>query len=196
MTTQNIYRTLKLVEKAAREMMPNGAYHNYRFHIIDVRRVLKKYARIEKLTAEEKLLLAVAADLHDWGYIPGRKDNEERAADFSRETLRVLGYSPRQIEIVANMIMATKMPQKPKTFLEMLLCDADLDNLGREGFFDSSERVREELGIPAGENWDRNNLAFLENHGYHTEIARRFRSDGKIRNIAKLKQLIGERYGA
>ena len=41
--------------------------------------------------------------------------------------------------------MATKMPQRPKNLLQQIICDADLDYLGRNDFFILSEKLHKEF---------------------------------------------------
>ena len=36
----------------------------------------------------------------------------------------------KDIEIICGIIMATKIPQRPKNYLEEIICDADLNYLG------------------------------------------------------------------
>ncbi|MCK9612757.1 MAG: hypothetical protein PHR81_00260 [Bacteroidales bacterium] len=43
--------------------------------------------------------------------------------------------------------MATKIPTKLKNKLEKLLCDADLDYLGREDYMEISNRLRREWDV-------------------------------------------------
>ena len=48
-------------------------------------------------------------------------------------------------EQICGMIMATKIPQSPKNYLEQILCDADLDYLGRDDFYDIGGTLFKEL---------------------------------------------------
>jgi len=45
------------------------------------------------------------------------------------------------------MIMATKIPQSPKNLLEQIICDADLDYLGRERYEENSLLLLQELRL-------------------------------------------------
>ena len=44
------------------------------------------------------------------------------------------GYSENHIKIVKGLINATRVSQNPKNHLEKILCDADLDYLGRSDY--------------------------------------------------------------
>ena len=63
----------------------------------------------------------------------------------SREILPKYGYTDEQINQVKELIYATIIPHDPKNKLEQIICDADLDYLGRDDFFEISETLRREL---------------------------------------------------
>jgi hypothetical protein len=71
------------------------------------------------------------------------------------------------------------------------MADADLDSLGREDYFDLSERLRQELelrGQPRPlHHWQEVQVAFLKQHAYFTEAARQLRGATKDKNIASLE---------
>lgn len=90
-------------------------------------------------------LLKTAAWLHDIGYIWDDKSHEERGCQFAKEFLPGWGFSIDEIDTICGMIMATKIPQSPNNLLEQIICDADLDYLGREDYFIISERLLDEL---------------------------------------------------
>jgi hypothetical protein len=92
--------------------------------------------------------------------------------------------------------MATKLPPNPTTLLEKIMCDADLDYLGRTDFIPVSNTLYEEL-IAQGKNisileWNRNQVKFLTNHQYFTNTALTLRKVGKEYQIDRLKKLIEE----
>jgi predicted metal-dependent HD superfamily phosphohydrolase len=104
------------------------------------------------------------------------------------------GFSPNEIERVSGMILATELPQMPLNEEQALLCDADLDSLGREDFFATSKALWQErkacgLGIP-WQTWLENQLRFLKNHQYFTPAASALRDEGKRRNVELLECLI------
>lgn len=181
---------LRIVREKVREMMPDQPYHNYD-HACDVYRAAGRLADMEKVSPEDKYSLQTAALLHDVIMIPKNKDNEERSAEFSRNYLPTLGYTTHEIDKTTGLVLATKMPTNPHNLLEMIICDADVDNLGREDCLQKSECVRQELGIPK-EQWYPIALSFLEKHRYCTESARRIRNKGLQKNIEKLKQRLQE----
>lgn len=182
--------TLEIVREKVKELMPVQQYHNYA-HACDVYDAASRLADMEKVSPEDKYLLQTAALLHDIIMIPKNKDNEERSAEFSRNYLPNLGYAPYQINKTTGLVLATKMPTHPSNLLEMIICDADVDNLGREDCLRKSECVRQELGIPK-EQWYPMALKFLEKHNYYTESARKLRDSEKAANIQRLEKMLQE----
>jgi predicted metal-dependent HD superfamily phosphohydrolase len=125
--------------------------------------------------------------------VVGARDNEEKSVDVARTVLHRLGYNSGEIEKVADLIMATKMPTSPKNDLEKLICDADLDNLGREDCLQKAEAVRKEFGITESDIWWQNQLKFLQSHKYYSPVAKALRQYGLERNIEKVKEIIESR---
>ena len=65
--------------------------------------------------------------------------------EYAQKFLPEYGYSKIQIEKISQLILATKVPQNPKNKLEKIICDADLDYLGREDFIYISDNFFREL---------------------------------------------------
>lgn len=182
---------IETITGVAGELMPKLPYHNFR-HAIDVYSATNTLALLGEVDYENRFLLRTSALLHDIIVVPGRKDNEERSAEFVRQYLPKIGYSVEQAQRIGKIILATKMPQNPNDYLEQIICDADLDNLGRPDFFELGEKVRTELGFPDNKKWYHQQLQFLKGHQYHTEIARKLRDTGKATNIQKLEMMLQE----
>lgn len=190
METQNNYQE-KLIRVAALSgrLMPQLPYHNID-HAFEVYSSVCRLANLEKVSYENKFLLQTAALLHDTLYELNNSENEKTSASVARTYLPGFGYSSDQTEQIADLILATQIPTNPKNLLEKIMCDADLDNLGREDCFGKGHKYRQELGIPKNK-WNPIQLKFLENHIYYTASAKKLRNHGKQKNIEKLKKLIG-----
>jgi len=185
---QKIDKIRELVEKE----MPKLPYHNYE-HASRVYGAAEKLANESGLGYEDSVALRTAALFHDVILVPGRKDNEERSAEYAKNyLLNVSGYDSEIAEKVSRLILATRMPQKPSDLLEGIICDSDLDNLGCEDFVELGDKVRQEIGIPAGRGWTEGQLKFLKSHQYHTEAARRMKDEGKRRNVEYIEKLLQE----
>lgn len=191
METKEQQKKIETLTYVARDFMPKLPYHNFS-HAINVYSAVNTLAFLDGVSDEDKFLLKTAALLHDIIVVPGTKDNEEKSAEFARQYLLKIKYSPKQAQKVKQLILATKMPQNPQDYLERLLCDADLDKLGRENFFEFGEKLRLEFGLPKGNKWYQQQLGFLKGHKYHTKIARKLRDSGKAINIQKLEKMLQE----
>jgi hypothetical protein len=137
--------------------------------------------------------LLVAAWFHDAGYVKGEKDHELESACIAAEFLEQQGIDETEIAAVKQCILATKYPQKPANHLEAILCDADLFHLGENNFTERSELLRKEFANTKGTSctdaeWMENNLAFLDNHSFHTDYCRKLATVNKARNINRLQE--------
>lgn len=93
------------------------------------------------------------------------------------------------------MIMATRLPQSPLSKLAEILCDADLDYLGREDFFEIADTLKREWMqmdfISSDTEWNQKQLGFLSSHTYFTESAMVNRDVGKQTNFLALQKILG-----
>ncbi|HEY89664.1 MAG TPA: phosphohydrolase [Thermoflexia bacterium] len=182
--------------RLAAELPADLPYHGIHHTRDDVLPAAEKLAALSKLGAEELLLVQTAALYHDLGYVERYIHNEPLGAQLAAETLPCFGYSPTQIKVIEGMILATQLPQNPNTFLEGLICDADLDSLGRDDFLETSHNLREELLLHGVElplkSWYRQQGDFLRTHKYFTPAARALRRGQKLENIALLEKLWSE----
>lgn len=180
--------------RLTRGLPPDLRYHSIRHTCADVLPAVERLAALAGVNGDELLLLRTAALYHDMGYMEQYVNNEPIGVRIARETLPDFGYSSDQIEAIERMIMATQMPQAPQTFLEALMCDADLDSLGREDYLETSHNLHAELVAYGAsitlEEWYRRQLTFLSNHTYFTEAARELRDAGKQANIQQLHELL------
>jgi uncharacterized protein len=170
---------------------PKYEYHNLR-HTLDVLEQAEKIAAAEEIGPAEMALLKIAALFHDTGFSVTRKNHEEHSVMiFLREVLD-FRFSELEKNIVCSCILATRMPQSPQTKLECILCDADLDYLGRADFFEIGDALYREMRY-AGEialdtPWDLLQIEFLENHRYKTAYSIEARKQGFEENLQALRQ--------
>jgi uncharacterized protein len=146
-----------------------------------------------KISEYQANLLEIAAWFHDIGFTNAYFGHEEQSAIIAGCQLRALGCGEIEIQLVQGMIRATKLPQNPQTFLEKLLCDADLANFGRDDFMKLGPKVRTELvkqGITKFKDekaWFEHSRDMLMKHKFHTEAAR-FLFDKVDFNIFRLEK--------
>jgi predicted metal-dependent HD superfamily phosphohydrolase len=175
----------------------NRPFHNLA-HTRDVVSAVEEIGNRIELTDDEMESAVIAGWLHDVGYLEGETDHEKKAAEKSRELLNSWGAPHRKIQEVAEAILATKVPQQPKTIVSKVLCDADLFHLSTEECTEQSDKLRKEWekvgkGPLTDNEWLKQNLEFLENHHYQTPYGQTILQEGKKRNIKKIrKQLMPE----
>ena len=90
--------------------------------------------------------------------------------------------------------MATRVPQKPNNHLERIICDADLDYLGREDFISISSDFYKELKeyrmVKNKNDWDQIQIKFLKSHHFFTEYSINNRSSLKKKNLEFIKDRV------
>ncbi|MBF9239105.1 HD domain-containing protein [Hymenobacter sp. BT683] len=168
-----------IVQELRRGLSPTLYYHGLH-HTLDVTAVAMELAAAEGVTDAEALcLLRTAALYHDAGFLRTYQGHEAEGCELVRVTLPDFGYSPDQIEQICVMIMATQYPQEPRSQLAEILCDADLDYLGRPDFEPISTSLFKELTarelIADEYEWYQLQANFLTHHRYWTPttVARR-----------------------
>ena len=168
-------------------------YHNVK-HTVDVVTESELIGWAEGLDDHQLLMLKTAALFHDAGHIISYADHEERSADIARETLPKYQYTPEEIDKICRIIMATKLPPKPADLLEAIICDSDLDYLGRTDFIPVSNALYTELKAQnkslSLNDWNKLQLKFIGSHQYFTKTGRKLREVRKQEQIERIKQLI------
>lgn len=179
-----------ILAKLKKELPKNLTYHSAG-HIRDVYKSAERLAKLEGVTGEDRILLLTAVLFHDSGFLWQQYEHERVSCEIVKEYLPQYGYTNEQIERICGMIMATKIPQTPHNKLEEIICDSDLDYLGREDFFKIGNGLYEELsmyGILNNEDdWNRLQVKFLEKHRYFTASGIKLRKAKKLENIATIK---------
>jgi HD superfamily phosphodiesterase len=185
-----------VLRKLQHELKPDLYYHCYQ-HTIDVYESAVKIAKLENITGKDLILLQTAALFHDTGFLNGYCKHEDESVVIAQKYLPQFGYSPEDIEIISGMIASTKLPQKPKTILEKILCDADLDYLGRDDFFMIANKLLCEWnmnGMPTTlKKWYHIQVDFLANNDYFTGAANVLRKEKKKKNLSQIIELLSEK---
>lgn len=176
------------------ELSPHLYYHSLRHTRDDVLPAVERLAGLAGITGEPLLLLQTAALYHDVGWVEQGVNHELIGAKIASATLPQFGYNEEQIAIIFGLIMATRWPQFPHTPLEEMICDADLDSLGRIDFFVTSQLLRLELLLQGTEinqrSWHELQREFLTEHSYFTAVAIALRGERKEKNLAEIKNLL------
>lgn len=174
-------------------LSPELTYHNLH-HTRNVVNAANELARLEGITNSNDLfILLTAAWFHDCGYVNTYDKHEEESCRIAMELLPDAGYNQEQIHIICSLIMKTHVPQMPETLLEKILCDADLDYLGKEEFFKEGSNLFTEWKsrgrVQDEADFNRIQIRFLEKHTYWTSTAQRLREPVKSDHLRKLKEV-------
>lgn len=194
MTPNHMRAVQYALRRLEKELNKNLVYHGIGHTRDEVVPAVARLSHMENLAQDEADLLLTAAWFHDLGFIEQSLHHELISARISAEQLPRFGFSTEQVEKVRWAILATALPQSPQTLFEQILTDADLDVLGRDDFLSRNADLRRELAL-AGKlyddhEWFMGQLKFIESHEYFTASAHALRDDGKLKNMAELKQIL------
>jgi class 3 adenylate cyclase len=170
-------------------------YHNVK-HTVDVVTEVELIGWAEGCTDEEILILKTAALFHDAGHIVAYDNHEYYGTQIARQMLPEFKYTSDQIERICSLILSTKLPPKPTNLLENIICDSDLDYLGRSDFIPVSNTLYEELKaqnkMGSLNDWNKIQVKFISGHQYFTKTARKLREVNKQLQIDRIQSLITE----
>ena len=179
----------KHINDLLEQKLPSLTYHNLE-HIQDVLQSALKIAESENIPEEDVKLIRLAALFHDAGFIYQREEHEKRSVEIARDILPRFGISEEQLVSIASMIMATKIPQKPTCQLDRIICDADLDYLGRNDFDQISEGLFQEFKseglVETEREWNLVQKTFFESHQYHTAYSKKNRAALKSKHLEEI----------
>lgn len=182
-----------IVDKLHKDLSPKLTYHGIH-HTFDVLEVTEQLCDLERIPVYESMLLKTAVLFHDSGFIWTAKEHESRGCELAREILPRYNYTPVEIDRICGMIMATKIPQSPKNKLEQIICDADLDYLGRDDFYSIGATLFEELKafgiLDSEEQWNRIQLNFIGSHNYFTATNKKRRAPREQHYLNELKSIV------
>ncbi len=107
----------------------------FRFHNLDhtlqVTRAAGQIMADSPIAAPDRDRVLLACLFHDTGFSAGRLEGHEAISiQIATEFLQRHGVTEATIAVVTSCIAATRMPQRPLTPLDQVICDADLAHLG------------------------------------------------------------------
>lgn len=168
-------------------------YHNLD-HTMRVYKNTKELIDQSSVSNTEKNALLLASLFHDTGHIHGPEDHERNSVQIATKFLRENKVEEDLIDLVAQLIMATKYEIAPKNELEYIIRDADTSHFAKHYFKESSELLRQELKLQGKyvfnkKQWLDENIKLLKtNHKYYTEYAKEYWSPLKEQNISKMME--------
>ncbi|WAC14305.1 HD domain-containing protein [Dyadobacter pollutisoli] len=191
----NVEQAKSYITGELRASLDTTLYYHGFHHTLDVTNAALRLAEAEHIREREALqLLETAALFHDSGFLNTYNGHEQEGCRIVSQVLPDFEFSEKQIAVICGMIMATKIPQAPQTLLEKIICDADLDYLGRDDFEQVAATLFEELKIRGMvtdiSTWNQIQVRFLETHQYWTSSAQSWRDAAKQAHLKSLKATV------
>lgn len=156
----------------------------------------QEIAHKENLSVDDIEDVYYAAWLHDVGYWEGKAAGHELiGARFAAHHLPEWGIDRSRIDRIKAAILATQVPQSPKTKMEAALCDADMYHLSMPDFIDSSLILKREIENLLSVKWPildwlKNSKKFTQEHVYHTDFGKEVLEPRKQNNLQVLEERI------
>lgn len=171
-------------------------YHNLD-HTKEVVKATIQIANHYQLNDKDFFIVTTGAWFHDTGYFEDIQNHEQKGADLAVEFLKKNEVPADVRDVVMQVILSTKMPQRPTNQLENILCDGDLFHLGTEDFTNKRKLMHKEIELLYNTDikkneWRKKDIEFLESQNYHTDYCALLLGDQKLKNIEKLKSKLKE----
>ncbi len=172
-------------------------YHHYE-HALDVMQRAIYLAKKEGLSDDDIEILALSAIFHDTWFIIQYDKNEPIWAKIAQNYLKMMMYDREKIDLIEQIILATDPDYKtPQNIYEKIIKDADLDNLGRNDFWDKANDLNKEREAIKkikikDPNWKHGTIEFLAEHKYYTKTQQYERNHSKKENKQRLQKMVEE----
>jgi len=174
-------------------LAPEYLYHNYN-HTQQTVEAVEKISKSYDLTSAEQEDLIIAAWLHDTGYVKGYKNHEEESVRIAK-TFLGKDFPKDRLELIAKLILSTKVDARHQNILEDILHDADYINIGKTRFFERAALLRLEWELVDKTNyseleWAELQLNFIILKNYKTTYCQAKYSEKREENIKNQSEII------
>lgn len=167
-------------------------YHN----LAHTQRVVNKAQELieeSDLSDLEQQQLIIAAWFHDTGFTKTIDGHEAESVKIASAFLKKHNVSEENIAVISKIILSTEMNYEPKTKLEGLIKDADCAHVSSKKYENYASLLRKEWELtinkkPSKPEWIDENIKFLTNHSYYSDLAMSKWQSRKGKNLAKLIQ--------
>ena len=185
-----------IMTKLKAELDDKLKYHSWE-HTETVEEAVIKYGELENLSEHELLLVRTAALFHDSGFLYKYENNEQLAVDLFNHLAPRYGYQKQDMKVIEEIIIATSYGAVPTNLLQAVMCDADLDYLGRIDYHVTAAKLFDEMALFVANMSEKERIEvqidYLENiHKYYTNSAQNVRNPGKERRLEELRQIYRE----
>ncbi len=171
---------------------PNLVYHNLD-HTKTVVERTQEIAAHYQLEEQDMLILYIAAWFHDTGHLVSDiATHEEKSVEFMKSFMTEQDVQPNVMEKAEALIRATRMPHAPANLLEEIICDADTYHFGTSDFKRTNKQIQKEYRLRNYKTllleWEKNTLELLERHQFFTSYCKTLLSEGKQKNISRVRK--------
>jgi len=146
----------------------------------------------EGVNDNDLFILKIAALYHDMGYIINNINHEELSCNIASNNLQKYGFDQQAVKQICDIIMATKVPQKPSGKLAAILADADLLYLGTNDFLRLSNKLYQEIlhyqPDLSVDKWNEIQYDFISKHRFHTKFCKDNFEEKKNNNLRNLQE--------
>lgn len=170
------------------------AFHNLK-HTKEVVENVKEISKWQKVSDSLIETIQIAAWFHDTGFSVTYKGHEDASKKIATDFLEKHYFDHEKIEIICNLIEATKMPQNPMNKYEQIICDADLLHISTPNFFYKKLLLRREWEMfcdikMSDIEWHKTNAKFLETHYFKTDYGKNLLESRKHGNLKKINEIL------
>ncbi len=163
-------------------------YHNLA-HAAQMVDTVNKINSHYQLDDKNYFIVCTAAWFHDTGIVvAGPVSPGTKSAELAEIFLQNIGVNSEEITLIKKCMLATRMPQRPASLQEAIICDADAFGWGTETFKADDRRMRKEMEAftnskISGQEWRDKTIALLNSHNYHTEYCQSLLNKAKENNL-------------
>ena len=176
-----------------RAQLPGYLTYHTAEHTAHVIEKAELIAHQENVNGRHLYLIKIAALFHDIGFIRQVKNHEEIGCEICSLKLVRYEFQTEEIQDICDMIMATKIPQQPKTLFEKIVADADLEYLGTDQFHTISQNLFHEFRHYdphlTKQRFNELQINFMRRHHYHTDFCKQHREARKQEHINELLEM-------
>ena len=177
------------------QLMPFKRYFHGIAHTAEVVNQCEELAQIYDVPWTDAQTLFLAAWFHDLGYADGHEDHENRSVSLALTFLQDFSLPIASMEVVKNLIYATRKPYAPLTLLEKIICDANASYMASPAYLVWSQMRKQEMEafaelIYKEKEWHARNIDMFLSHRYFTDHARLEWNKTKVTNFETIKHLV------
>lgn len=163
-------------------------YHSYNHALEVMERAVYLWEK-EWLSKSHIEILALTWLFHDTWFVIQYDKNEPIWSKIARNYLKSILYPEDKIKTIERLILATDPDYKtPADILEVIIKDADMDNLGRKDFFDRANSLKKEIEVIKNikirdPEWNHWLIELLKEHRFEALTQKLERDDEKSQNL-------------